>query len=771
MNGIRRLAGSLLIAVFLFSLARASFAVDILNTAETVFYDDRAGGLRAGIEVELTGISAETVADVLQKKFGGELKKATDIPTPFLFQLINSSIGTVILKEESNEISERATEPSGRRQILEIVTEPVGSREIGELQGALDELRRLGALGTSETNAVSIQVNLDVEEASAETQTRVVVDLLRSYLSPEHRRQIEDRLNVPAIRRVFVGGVSAGFKKRLLDSDYHPTPRQFFDDYLYRQSLELRGDSEAWSLPIHEARARLLSLKDPVVPEVVKLTSLRISSFLMNLFPNDPLTARIVLSGWARSGRYLEFREFNNDFDVLTAYRRSLGLYIGAKRYGYYDHDRLLSELSGMPEATIRELRAAFLSGTAPIVVRYFLGDEKLSKDSYVRSLLPYYSETFVSFFPGSRFGRKPVVIPGESIVFHRLPIHRSSVLGKYNPVLVNANISQTLENKWAEYLFWNDHVPGAMPGTRLLQDVVRPGQGVEENMRELNRQFPGGWILKGVWDLATEKEGILSSTDPLLDEYRKYLASDFDAYDARLKRDFKNDDPEDIIFKRKRHPAYKGWKIAQIFKRPHQAMVQERVDIVREFRVEVIAGQVLRNNMTVDRYYYLSKKDMTARGVATKIEDSVKDRIENWVQEKIDRLPSRLRGIPFGIDVAILKDGGIVMIESNPGGNSGFLAERPESIQGLNEFLRRYPELIIRNPDLSGLSPVEQMGFVRDFFKRHAIDPAVVYPGVKFTDDHVEDRVYQRKPVDRDRFSLTPHASSCRELLAKVAA
>lgn len=744
MKGIR---GVLLVAALLIvGWALPASAIDILNTAETIFYKDSMAW-RAGIELGLAGANADEVAKALQRSLGGRLET---LPATAAsgggFQLSDTKIGTVGIR-------------SGASAVM-ITTESLKISQVAELQAVLGQ-SGLGAAGED----VSLQVNVELGRDGAVKEVRAVIDLLRSYFRPEHRKQIEDRIKSSEQRRAFLSQISPGLKRRLLDPTYAPTPREFYDDYLYRQSLELSGHPDAWSLPIDMVRGRLLKLGDRVAVQAAATALVGVSRFLADLFPEDPLSKIVLQSALFRPGqaaRRLEFREFSLRDGLLTAWKRAVGLYAGARKFGYYDHDKLVSELSGVPESTIRELRSQFLSGKSPIVVRYFLGEESLAKDPAYEPLLPFYKDVVVTYIPGDTFGVEPLVIPGESIVFQRIPTHRSSILGKYNPALTNTLISQMLDNKWAEYLFWNEFAPGTIPQTMLLESVVASGQSVEEKIRELDRRFPNGWVLKGVFDIATEKAGILASDGKLIEEYRRYAASDFDQFEAKLEEELGQHNPEDIIYKRKEHPAYKGWKIAKLLSEPALAIVQAKVEILREFRVEVIGGRVLRNDMTVDRYLYLGGETESPRELKIKVED--------WVQQKVDQLPPLLRGLPFGVDAAILKDGSIIMIESNAGGNSGFLAEREESIRGVNQFLRDYSQLLEREPYLRGMTAKQQMRFIWSFFKKHSIDPAIHYAGIDYFKDRIEDSDYEEKSVDQNRYRIG-REGRCRKLLVKAAA
>jgi hypothetical protein len=517
---------------FLF-VVRIAGAVDILDTAENIFFqpDDRT---RTGIEVEFAGMTPEKAASVVARAIGGKIvKRTTPIKTTVdriladgtkvykealmtHYIIEGSRIGEVDLKPENNQTSD-FEDLDLSKVIVELVTEPIRYSQIPDLQRALNALRAAGATGTSPTTAVSAQVNAEIaeggyEKAISQNNIDSVVNLLRAYMKPEHRKMIREHLRAPEIRQPFVGDYSPGFMTKLLNPSYRPTARELYDDYIYRQSFELLGEKEAWSLPIEIVRTMLLNHQNPIVPRVVKLNAVRISSLLMFLFPDDPMTKLYKDSGWAVARPLIEFREWNNEFDILSPVKQVLGLIEGSKLYGNYDHDTLVEALTGVSAQSLKDLRAQIYSPHRqdPVIFRYLLGDQKSLDTGEYKSILPHYGDRAPGMLAANQFGLKPVRLRGESVVFHRRHLHRGSILGKYNPGLINFNLQQALENKYVESLFWEEFSPGAMPKTVLLAHIAKdPAQIVQE----LGKIFPRGWVIKGVWDLGTEKNIITNSS------------------------------------------------------------------------------------------------------------------------------------------------------------------------------------------------------------------------------------------------------------------
>jgi hypothetical protein len=772
-------------------------AVDILTSAEHTFFDPK-DTKRAGIEVEFMNISLEDSAKAVQKSLGGTLHKSsyTQLTTikgydsagkplyntmeiPF-YELKGSAAGNIVMKLESNQVSDTEMAKS-KDVVIELVTEPIGGKEptlpvVEKLQGAIDELAKAGAIGTQGKNAISTQINVEIGGGDkAKIKVMDTVNLMRSYFRPEHRKQINDRVPVPKVRQEYVDVYSPGFMKKLLDPNYAPKDwQELFDDYIYRQSLEKMGVRGAWTMPIKDAKKKLLAMKNPIEPHVVKQNALRATSLMAYMVPDDPMTKIMIDSGWIKPYPIVEFREFNNMMDVVGPLKQTFGLVSAAEQYGYYDHDRLMEELSGVRAEEIKQLRERSLKAekkNKPYSWRYFLADpEAVDVDEYMEHKNNFYAKKdLVGFLSPSERGKKPLFVPGESVIMHRRPIHADNIVGKYNPGLNNRFIAQALENKYVEAKFFEEFTPGVMPKTKLLGDIVGKSATAEEVAKRLNQEFPKGWILKGVWDLGTEGALITDKMD-VAAELKKYRESDFDDFKKAL-----DSDPElkraGIEYYQKElssHPGYQGWRVSQALEKGKLTIVQDRMDIAKEFRVEVIGGKVLGDGSTIDRYAYkvgynAKKSNVTKADI---------ERVEKYVQKEIvDKLPAHLRGTPFAFDIALKKDGSYGMVESNPGSNSNFLYEEDwkPSVKALTEALDEYPDRVKKGKVQPGLSEKEQLTFLKDKFGSWGVSIKEQYPGFKFNDDSIVDAEFPVKEVDKAEFAVRKGKDACVNFYGKL--
>ena len=88
-----------------------------------------------------------------------------------------------------------------------------------------------------------------------------------------------------------------------------------------------------------------------------------------------------------------------------------------------------------------------------------------------------------------------------------------------------------------------------------------------------------------------------------------------------------------------------------------------------------------------------------------------------------------------FAMDIVVLKDGSLKMIESNPQGNSGFLANDAKAYKLLEEFLLSYPEKVRKGEIDLGMTERQQMAYLDNFLtKELKLDLEEQFGHLKFT-------------------------------------
>jgi len=737
------------------------FAQIFMEDEGRSFLDKSIQQRTIGIEIEF-GLDDQEIIKTI-KSFYPEATQTGSLANGTL--IFDTEIGPIKLviegqawRYESDPVKQEAQRQIDLQEApREIVFPPTLFQSIPKMDALIKELQSKGAKGTNDGLSVSLQVNFEMKPLKSKPAVRDLLNLMRVYYLKEHRAQLDKVLNVPETRRQYVLPPSSGFMKKLMDPDYDPTPREFYDDYMYRQSLELKGTRKAWTLPIADVKEQLLSYEgeEAIVPRVVKMNQLRISSLLLLAFPEEALTKRIIASRWARPAPIVEFREFNNDFSLLTKVRSVLGTVRATELFGAYDHDKLYSDLTGLSPEDIKRLRTDFLSGRKRFV-RYVLQDptDNLldpATRKYLSSMSP---QTVLLSLAPDKVGAIPLKLYEGSVVWHRRNIHRNTILGDYNPGLENWLIQQVLENKLLEAKVFESYVPGSFPETVAYREIIQEDRISHKKMIEkLNQRFSRGWVLKGAWDFSSEKIIITDKTN--FDEALQLYKNGFEAYKKKTIEKYSSEDPELVLYYLKKHPGYRGYLIKKLLKAPELLLVQERKRLVEEFRVEVLGGKVLGQGSTVSRFGYGLKRPPKVPGWVIK-------QAEAFAQKVIDGLPEVLKVIPYGLDVAVTEDGQWVVIETNPGGNSSFLEEFPKSSRALVNYLNQYPELF---KNLKGLlSGKEQIQWINNTLKNLGLEKSVLFPGLTFTADDIQDPEFV--PRTPEVLKSSPKGRMCGPLL-----
>lgn len=314
---------------------------------------------RTGLESEVTGLSQEDITGILQDRLGGQV---TQVHNRYNFTdshgaehtyrtrdlvLHSSSLNTVVIKPEDNSPTLDELSNVAIPRVIEIVTAPLYFQQVRQYQVVLDVLNVAGAHGTTDTEAVAFQVNVEIAPKGQAVDTELVLTILRNYLRPENRVEIAEHLNVPDIRKVYVGYPQPGFMKRIFSPDYHPTAEQLYMDSMYRSCLEFLNDPRAWTYTDAQARRALKRSieKDGFegVLQVLKWNYVRYSSLMMSMFPDEWLTKYLISTEWFKPHPILEFREPNSDFRAVDHVEWILGLVAASKEVGDFTASSLKS--------------------------------------------------------------------------------------------------------------------------------------------------------------------------------------------------------------------------------------------------------------------------------------------------------------------------------------------------------------------------------------------------------------------------------------------
>ncbi|OFZ22010.1 MAG: hypothetical protein A2X94_16275 [Bdellovibrionales bacterium GWB1_55_8] len=431
------------------------------------------------------------------------------------------------------------------------------------------------------------------------------------------------------------------------------------------------------------------------------------------------------------------------------------------------ENEKLLSELSGMHPAAIEELRQnGKTSGIR--VIRHHLAAEPYAepKNGFQKVKDRILQRLFHGPIEMYEIPEQGGVIPveatggekGETVVWHRRHMHRKTMLGKYNPALINFDIQDAMENKLFEAKLIEKYLPGAMAKSSSLEEVLQAegkpvphyshdsalADKIRKMKKSLDQAFPNGWVLKGAYDSNTGTE-IISDKDDL-EKILKYLDTDFDAVHQEIKARLPGEDWEYVLYEMKKRPDFKTYRLLEYLKSPELTLVQERLKLMGEYRVEMIEGKLLSKRAVTRRYMDgLPKLESTKivvqglLGIDPKA-NMVMENVEQWFA----KLPEAYRNIPYGLDVAIVEQNGKTaakIIELNSGGNSGLLWISPLESRALNKYLRKYPERAKKGEAYLGLSGDEQMKLIKKEIQEFGLNPQRHFPGMVFTKTEFLDR------------------------------
>ena len=330
--------------------------VEDLNT----FANSPSYSKRVGLEVELSGLSMNQIVNHLIQVHGGQaaiqetvykfVDPETSIEHDFKtrFSVISQSdIDAITVKPEDNQPTLHGMATSeDTNKIYEIVSSPMPEHKVARFQKSLDLLKNSGGIGTSENLAVALQVNVEMGKGELNLiTTKNIINILRNFLSEPNRSIIARHLNLPDIRKKFVGMPSAGLMKRIMDPSYLPTWDEFYMDSMYRANLESIGIPDAWTMPENQARKKLKELIEQrgfeIILPMMKWQYVRYSSLMMHIKPNDWLSQFMKQTDWFHSHPILEFREPSNHFDAEQNVKWILSLIAASEDYGVVRLDQL----------------------------------------------------------------------------------------------------------------------------------------------------------------------------------------------------------------------------------------------------------------------------------------------------------------------------------------------------------------------------------------------------------------------------------------------
>jgi hypothetical protein len=304
----------------------------------------------------------------------------------------------------------------------------------------------------------------------------------------------------------------------------------------------------------------------------------------------------------------------------------------------------------------------------------------------------PHVYGDFVEDLPTSAKRHAAIFAPGETFT---PPRHgRAEVLGAAPDTRLMDAMS---ENKLVEYGLLNKYAPGSVARTTAMSSIVNKTQGLPPEQRLaamdrlLRKQFPKGFVLKGIHDSRTGGH-ILTDKDNLADIAKKFETFDKGKIERLLSI---HDNPEHF---EEWHDAitsapdlYKYLTIRRALAKPTNVLAQERIDMVplnlidrvleKVLRGRDISGQELRVHTTGSRVLPATNAAFGPLSQAASLvgyRDKITRDAERFVQSTLSKVPKKMIGnSSFAVDVARTPEG-FKIIESNPAAYSAFLHRGP---------------------------------------------------------------------------------------------
>lgn len=641
----------------------------------------------------------------------------------------------------------------------------------------------------------------DIQSPAGQNQLSLfLTNLIRNSWNSKHMKQLQEFSSEPGATLDFSKTYTPFFLKRYIEQSNIPSLSTLYIDCVYRQILEILGDPRAWTYNSVEARRSLLKRRKNEIIRAIRLIPSQTLPVLATALPRDPMSALIHAAGVV-AGPYVEFFPYRNKTPNSSNIRESIGMIRATQKYGAFDHDRLISSMTGLTPADLAQLRKAERNArtkTSPeaVVFRYSLASDNSESEfsdsyrTYLNDLKKTNSNVVFGALSADTIGSTPLRLRPGTVVWHGWTFHSANILGEYNPGLINQHIIEVMTiDKLFESHFWDEFAPGAMGRTISLKQLVSKDFNPEglsfwtparlkELRKSLDQAYPNGWIMKGT-DESSSDQVISNSTD-FESMIRRLQESDFEAYRKKISTQLAGFEPDWIIYELKKHPAFQAWRLVQMLSHPDHSIVQERINILKEMRVEAIGGKVLGGKSTVYRHGS-SIESMTEAEIATYPEDA--KNAEKFVQDLLERLPRDLKGTPFAFDIAITHRGSSSprsvsnrsprnpylfcrMIESNAGPGSGYFLGTESGVL-LNQFLKDFPQAVASGEAVgSGMTGPQQLEFLRKRFQLWGINPKTRYPHLVFHPDRVESDMPKLKP-DPSYFQIVsplvdPNFSSC---------
>ena len=203
---------------------------------------------RVGVEIEMSGIELEMIADQLLDKLGGTLKHVSE----YEIQVNGSTLGDFKVDldfEYFQKLARRDLDAGGEwlhevellaadalqalmKNLIpcELITPPLPFARLGELDAVVEGLRESGANGTRQALFSAFGLHLNPELPDLEAGT--ILAYLRAFVCLQV--WLEEQEDIVFSRKLspFIRSYPTEYENLILEEDYAPSLTQLIDDYL-----------------------------------------------------------------------------------------------------------------------------------------------------------------------------------------------------------------------------------------------------------------------------------------------------------------------------------------------------------------------------------------------------------------------------------------------------------------------------------------------------------------------------------------------------------
>jgi hypothetical protein len=212
---------------------------------------------RVGVEIELSGVTGEQLAEAVEAEFGGVINRHSRVEYQvnetscgdFKLELDAALLKLLVRESEPDktsaidnllELSEKLLSQAAEQLVpWEIVAPPLPVSRLGSLDPLVERLRLAGARGTKHALRFAFGVHLNPELPSLNSDT--ILSYLRAYCCLYDWLVEVEEVDISRRTTPFINHYDDEYIRKIIDPAYKPTLSVLIDDYLSANPTRNRG--------------------------------------------------------------------------------------------------------------------------------------------------------------------------------------------------------------------------------------------------------------------------------------------------------------------------------------------------------------------------------------------------------------------------------------------------------------------------------------------------------------------------------------------------